>query len=75
MEDEVLITVYRSLVIRFGASAESIIEDPALRGLFLTEVRQAVGDLSEFQILHRLSCLRKKSRLPRSRDILAHRPS
>jgi hypothetical protein len=68
--DEVLISAYRNLVIRFGVSAEDIIEDPELRGHFLAEVRQTVGDLPEFQILHRLSYLRKKSRLPRSRDIL-----
>ncbi|HWG46944.1 MAG TPA: hypothetical protein VN688_29545 [Gemmataceae bacterium] len=68
--DEVLIATYRNLVIRFRASAEDILEDPELRGLFLAEVRQAVGELPERQLLHRLSCLRKKSRLPRSRDIL-----
>lgn len=72
MDDEALIAAYRSLVIRFGASAEDIVEDPELRGLFLAEVRQAVGNLPERNILHRLSYLRKNSRLPRSRDILAH---
>ena len=68
--DEALIATYRNLVVRFRASAEDILEDPELRGLFLDEVRQTVGDLPERQLLHRLSCLRKKSRLPRSRDIL-----
>lgn len=72
MNDDVLIAAYRNLVIRFSASAEGILEDPDLRRLFLAEVRQAVGDLPEYQILHQLSYLRKKSRLPRSRDILAH---
>jgi hypothetical protein len=69
MNDEILIAAYRNLVIRFGSSAEDILEDPELRGLFLAAVRQTISDLPERQILHRLSYLRKKSRLPRSRDI------
>lgn len=70
MNAEILIAAYRNLVIRFSNSAEDILEDPELRGLFLAEVRRTIGDLPERQILHRLSYLRKKSRLPRSRDIL-----
>lgn len=71
MDDEVLIITYRSLVNRFRVSADDILEDPKLRGLFLAEVRQALGDLPERNILHRLTYLRKNRRLPRSRDIQA----
>jgi hypothetical protein len=67
--DDVLIAAYRGLVARFRASAEDIIEGPELRLLFLTEVRHALGDLPERQLLHRLTYLRKQRRLPRSRDI------
>jgi hypothetical protein len=67
--DDVLIDVYRRIVLRFRASAEDILEDPGLRTEFLAEARQSLGDLPERQLLHRLSNLRKKSRLPRSRDI------
>jgi hypothetical protein len=70
--DEALIAAYRNLVLRFGASAEDILADPELRETFLADVRRAVGDLPERQLLHRLSYLRKRSRLPRSRDLLAH---
>jgi hypothetical protein len=72
MDDEVLISVYRLLVLRSRASAEDILEDPDLRNTFLNEVRAALGeDLPERQLLHRLSYLRKQQRLPRSRDIVA----
>jgi hypothetical protein len=67
--DEVLINVYRRMVIDRHCSAEDILEDPELRAEFLTRVRQELGDLPERQLLHRLSCLRKQSKLPRSREI------
>ena len=69
--DEVLIAVYRQIVIESHASAEDILEDPDLRSVFLFEVRRALGEnLPERQLLHRLSSLRKSQKLPRSRDIL-----
>jgi hypothetical protein len=72
MDDEILISVYRLLVLRSRASAEDILEDPVLRNEFLVEVRSRLGEhLPERQLLHRLSYLRKQRRLPRSRDIVA----
>lgn len=69
--DDALIAVYRSMVIRFHCSTEDIMEDPDLRTQFLTEARQTLGnDLPERQLLHRFQYLRKKRRLPRSRDIV-----
>ena len=69
--DDALISVYRSMVIRFHCSTEDIMEDPDLRTRFLTEARQSLGtDLPERQLLHRFQYLRKKRRLPRSRDIV-----
>ena len=69
--DDILVDVYRRMVGRFRCSAEDILEDPELRSAFLTESRQLLsGDLPERQLLHRLSCLRKQRRLPRSRDII-----
>jgi hypothetical protein len=70
--DPVLIDVYKEMVARFGCSAEDILHDPDLRDTFLTRSRQALGaDRQEREILSRLSNLRKRSKLPRSRDISA----
>ncbi len=68
--DPVLIDVYRHMVAQFGCSAEDILHDPELRETFLTRCRQAlVNEPSERELLSRLSNLRKRSKLPRSRDI------
>jgi hypothetical protein len=68
--DPVLIAVYRSMVTRFGCSAEDILHDPDLRAIFLSESRRSLGgDRPERELLCRLSNLRKRSKLPRSRDI------
>lgn len=68
--DPVLIAVYLSMVRRFGCSAEDVLHDPDLRGAFLTESRQALcSDRPERELLTRLSNLRKRSKLPRSRDV------
>jgi hypothetical protein len=70
--DPVVIAVYRDMVERFGCSAEDILHDPDLRTNFLTECRQSLsGDRPERELLSRLSNLRKRSKLPRSRDIAA----
>jgi hypothetical protein len=70
--DDVLMSVYRNMAIRFRCSTEDILEDPELRNVFLTEVRQSLGyDLPERQLLHRLQYLRKQRRLPRIRDIVS----
>lgn len=68
--DEVLVSVYRQLVLRTRASADDILEDPDLRKPFVDQVRKHLGEhLPERQLLHRLSYLRKCGRLPRSREI------
>jgi hypothetical protein len=68
----VLIAVYRGLVARFGCSAEDVLHDPELRAAFLTETRRRLGsDRPERELLSRLSNLRKRSKLPRSRDVVA----
>lgn len=70
--DHAVILVFRSMVPRFRCSAEDILEDPEFRNTFLKEVRLLIGDIvSERQLLHRLSSLRKGRKLPRMRDIMA----
>jgi hypothetical protein len=51
-----------------GCSVDRIFEDPALRGEFLGRVRAAAVERPEFDILHTLNNLRKKSKLPRRDD-------
>jgi hypothetical protein len=50
---------------------DRILEDPALRGEFLGLVRAAHVEESEYDILHGLHNLRKKSKLPRRDDLAA----
>lgn len=69
MSDEVIIEVFRQMVVKRGCSADDVLEAPELRGEYLTEGRRQLGDLPERQLLHRLVYLRKQSRLPKSRDL------
>lgn len=68
--EPVLIAAYTRLARSHGCSVDAILESPELRSEFLTEVRRSLGDLPEQQLLHGLTTLRKRSRLPRSRDLL-----
>ena len=68
--DPVLIDVYKQMATRHHCSVDDILCDPDYRVEFLDASRRRLGDeRPEFDILHRLSNLRKKSRLPRSRDL------
>ncbi len=68
--DEVVIDVYRRMVHDHRCSAEDILETPDLRERYLAEVRWVLGNLPERELLHKLSNLRKRSRLPRSRELV-----
>lgn len=52
-------------------SVDRILEDPNLRSEFLTRVRTAQVHETEYEILHGLHNLRKKSKLPRRTDLAA----
>lgn len=69
MNDTTLVDVYTRLVQTYKCSVDDILESPELRTAYLDEARRLLGNLPERQLLHRLSCLRKNRRLPRSRDI------
>lgn len=71
--DDAIIAAFEKLCLQHKATADAILEDPELRQPFLAEVRQVVGHLPERDILHRLTSLRKASKLTRSRDLLARR--
>ncbi len=70
--DPVLIDVYKQMAMRHHCSVDDILCDPDLRSEFLDACRGVIGkQYSEFDVLHRLSNLRKKSKLPRTRDLIA----
>jgi len=73
--DAVITSVYGQLLRHHGASVDAVLEDPELRNTYLAEVRRVVGDLPERTLLHRLTCLRKKSKLPRRVDLDDTTPS
>ncbi len=69
--NDAILAVFESLVLRFKISADDILEYPEMRSLFLAETRHTIGDLPERDLLHGLSCLRKKGLLPKSRDLVS----
>jgi hypothetical protein len=70
MSDTTIIDVFRKMLHAHGCSVDDILETPELRDEYLTAMRRKLGDHSERELLHRLVSLRKRSRLPRSRDIV-----
>lgn len=71
MTDDAIIEVFARMASSQGCSVDDILETPGLREQYLAETRSLMGDLSERDLLHRLVYLRKRSKLPRSRDALS----
>jgi len=65
-----VIDIYRRMVLTHGCSADAILENPRFREEYLQNMRQAVGNLPEQQLLHGLTTMRKRGKLPRSRDLI-----
>lgn len=63
--DQVIQTVYARMLTLHRCSVDDILESPELRNEYLTSVRDSLGDLPEQQLLHRLTTLRKRSKLAR----------
>lgn len=72
--DAVIASVYGQLLRHHGCSVDDILETPELRTTFLAEIRRSVGDLPERDLLHRLTILRKRSKLPRRSDLSDPQP-
>jgi len=68
--DAIVIDVYSRMVRLHGCSVDSILESPEFREEYLTMMRQQTGNLPEQMLLHALMAMRKRSKLPRSRDLL-----
>ncbi|MCI0700351.1 MAG: AAA-like domain-containing protein [Planctomycetia bacterium] len=68
--EPMLIEVYRGMLKAHpdNCSVDRILEDPELRGEFLGLVRADGAPQSEFEILHGLTNLRKRNKLPRRDD-------
>ncbi len=68
--EPVLIASYQQMLRTHDrdCSVDRILEDPLLRSEFVELVRVSAVNRSEFEILHGLNNLRKKSKLPRRDD-------
>lgn len=71
--ESIIVEVYSRMVQSHGCSADSILETPELRAEYLAMMRQRVGNLPEQTLLHALTSMRKRSKLPRSRDLTLSR--
>ena len=67
--DAVVIDVYRRLAHAHSCSVDDVLETPALRNDYLAETRRLLGDLPERELLHKLTNLRKRKKLPRSCEL------
>jgi hypothetical protein len=68
--DEVVVEVFRRLVLTHRCSVDDILETPVLREEYLAETRRSLGHLPERDLLHRLTNLRRRKKLPRSRELV-----
>lgn len=70
--EPVLISVYTDMSRRDGCSADDIACDPVLRKEFLSRCWESLGsERPEKVLLKGLANLRRKSKLPRSRELHA----
>jgi hypothetical protein len=71
--EPVLIASYKQMLKTHAhdCSVDRILEDPSLRGEFVGLVRANAVNRPEYDILHALNNLRKKSKLPRRDDASA----
>ncbi len=67
--ETIVIDVYSRLVHLHSCSVDDVLETPELRNAYLAETRLLLGNLPERELLHKLTNLRKRKKLPRSRDI------
>jgi hypothetical protein len=67
--DQIIQAVYQQMLRVHRCSVDDVLESPELRNEYLTEVRRSLGNLPEQQLLHRLTALRKRSKLARRSDL------
>ena len=68
--EPILIASYSAMLAAHpdACSVDRILEDPELRSEFLGRVRAGAVERNEFDVLHTLNNLRKRSKLPRRDD-------
>lgn len=70
--NSVITQTYVQMAKAHGCSVDQILENPDFRSEFLQSARTLLGEhLPERELLHTLTNLRRKSKLPRSRDLIA----
>jgi hypothetical protein len=65
-----LIAAYTRMLAAHLCSADHILEDPGLRAEFLDIAREGLPGRSERDLLHGLTNLRKRGKLPRRNDLI-----
>jgi len=69
MNDQAVIEIFRHFAHAHRCSVDAILTTPELRQEYLAEARGVLGAHSEHDLLHKLVTLRKRSKLPRSREL------
>jgi hypothetical protein len=65
-----LVAAYTRMLAAHLCSADLILEDPGLRAEFLDLAREALPGRTERDLLHGLTNLRKRGKLPRRLDLI-----
>lgn len=68
--EPVLVAAYTHLLETRLCSADLVLEDPVLRNEFLALARESLPGRSERELLHGLTNLRKRGKLPRRDDLI-----
>jgi len=68
--EPVLVSAYTRMLEARLCSADLILEDPVLRAEFLDIAREALPGRPERDLLHGLTNLRKRGKLPRRNDLI-----
>jgi hypothetical protein len=71
MNDQAVIEVFRHFAQTHTCSVDAILTTPELREEYLAEARSVLGALPERELLQKLVTLRKRSKLPRARDLFS----
>ena len=74
--EPVLLSAYRAVAVRHRCGVDRILVSPRIRGEFLDCCRQSLGDdPGEESLLGLLVNLRKRCKLPRSRELFDDSPN
>lgn len=69
MNDSEIVAAYTAVLLAHGASVDEVVATPEYREAFLLMAQEGLGPVCERDLLMRLLSLRKRSKLPRARDL------